>query len=179
MSARHDNEVASLISERDLMDMLNVAGQTPYGAFLEIGVYQGGSAYALSQIAQYQGRQLHLFDTFSGMPEKSEIDQHQIGDFADTSLEQVQRIIPQAFFHVGVFPDTLPINLGRIAFAHVDCDQYESIKAACILLPSRMVTGGVIYFDDYGCLEGASQAVDEFMPHRIVLKNGKAMVIVA
>jgi len=172
------DEVKSLIAEQNLRDMLNVAGQTPAGAFIEVGVYQGGSAYLLSLVAQDQRRQLHLFDTFEGMPESSEVDKHQVGDFSDTSLEQVKAIIPDAFFHVGMFPYTLPVNLGRIAFAHIDCDQYESIRAACLLLPSRMVTGGVMYFDDYGCLEGATKAVDEFMPQRIVLQNGKAMVII-
>ena len=173
-----DDVVCSLISEQNILEMVNVAQQTPSGAIVEIGVYQGGSAYVLSLLAEQQGRALHLFDTFNGMPESSEVDKHQLGDFSDTSLEEVQRKVPRAYYHVGMFPHTLPPNLGQIAFAHIDCDQYESIKAVCLLLPSRMVTGGVLYFDDYGCLEGATKAVDEFMPQRIILNNGKAMVIV-
>jgi O-methyltransferase len=158
--------------------MLNVASVTPPGKFVEIGVYQGGSAYVLDYLAKVDSRELHLFDTFCGMPVKSDVDRHEIGDFADTNAERVKQIIPDAFFHIGMFPDTLPHDLRGIAFAHVDCDQYESVKAACMHLPRRMVRGGIIYFDDYGCLAGATQAVDEVLPKRIVLQNGKAMYVV-
>jgi hypothetical protein len=173
-----DFTIVSHISESNLTVLASIAAQTPFGCFIEIGVYKGGSAFVLSEIAKMQGRQLHLFDTFCGIPEKSDIDTHNVGDFSDTTLEEVREKVPEAFYHVGIFPGTLPVNLGRIAFAHVDCDNYESVRAACLLLPSRMVTGGVIYFDDYGRLEGATAAVNECFPYRIELANGKAMVIV-
>lgn len=173
-----DHNIVSLISMDNIQVMMNVASVTPPGPFIEIGVYRGGSAYCLSQLATSQFRKLHLFDTFSGMPEKSEIDTHEIGDFADTDVERIKEFIPDATFHVGMFPGTMPDGLTGIAFAHVDCDQYESVKAACMILPRRMMRGGIIYFDDYGCLAGATAAVDEVLPKRIILQNGKAMYVV-
>lgn len=173
-----DGTVISLISMDNISILMNVASVTPKGCFVEIGVYPGGSAFALNMLAEAQQRDLHLFDTFEGMPEKSAIDTHEVGDFADTSLELVRRAVPDAIYHVGMFPETMPDWLNGIAFAHVDCDQCESVKAACLVLPKRMVAGGIIYFDDYGCLEGATVAVDEMLPKRIVLQNGKAMYVV-
>lgn len=175
-SAQSDT-INSLISMPDINIMANIASVSPPGSFIEIGVYQGGSAFVLDYLAQSQNRALHLFDTFSGMPEKSGIDMHELGDFSDTSLDLVKKHIPEAIYHVGIFPDTLPTWLQGIAFAHIDCDQYESVKAACLLLPRRMVRSGIMYFDDYGCLAGATQAVDEVLPSRIILQNGKAIYV--
>src|SRR5262245_328780 len=105
------------------------AGVTPLCRFVEVGVYKGGSAWHLAKIAREQGRELHLFDTFSGIPYKDEIDSLDIGRFADTSLEAVRKAIPDAHFYAGVFPDTMPAELTGIAFAHIDCDQYHSVQS--------------------------------------------------
>lgn len=54
------------------------------GNVAEAGVYKGGSAYLLKSIIQKQApnKVLHLFDTFSGMPEPySQIDPHKKGGF--------------------------------------------------------------------------------------------------
>jgi hypothetical protein len=34
-----------------------------------------------------------------------------------------------------------------------------------------------MYFDDYGCLEGATKAIDKFCPERKILDNNKAMYV--
>jgi len=145
----------------DLLDeLIREAEGAPPGDFVEVGVYRGGSAKRLAEVARRTGRRLFLFDTFTGIPMQREgVDHHKIGDFGDTSLAEVQREIPDAIFKVGLFPVTLDDDVGPIAFAHVDCDQYDSVFACCVELAPRMVSGGVIVFDDPGCLEGASQAV--------------------
>lgn len=168
----------SLVAASNILVLMDIAKNTPPGYFMELGVYQGGTASALDMIAKLQGRCLHLFDTFTGIPEASQWDHHKIGDFNDTRLEDVQKALPDAIYHVGFFPDTLPEDLNDIAFAHIDCDQYESVKAACQLLPQRMVKSGVMYFDDYNALPGATKAVDEILPDRVVLDNGKAIYVV-
>src|SRR5262245_59284952 len=138
-----------------------LARVTPPGRFVEIGVYKGGSAWHLAKIAREQGRELHLFDTFSGIPYKDEIDILEVGRFADTSLEAVRKAIPDAHFYAGVFPHTMPAELTGIAFAHIDCDQYRSVKSCIDTIWPRMVSGGIMYFDDYHWLDGATQAVNE------------------
>jgi O-methyltransferase len=152
----------SLLASETIAALLTLAETTPPGAFVELGVYRGGSAWHLAQLARWQGRALHLFDTFSGIPEAGPFDrEHSIGDFADTSLDAVRRAVPDAVFHVGVFPNTMPGDLKEIAFVHVDCDQYTACVAAIKIFMPLLVSKGIILFDDYGCTSGVTRAVEE------------------
>lgn len=151
----------SVVLPHRLAAMSAIAAVTPPGSFAEIGVFRGGSAFVLWQIAEHQGRELHLFDTFTGIPVACKIDGHRIGDFADTCLDKVRSAIPLAHFHVGKFPLTLPDDLKDIAFVHVDCDQYETYCACIDLLWPRMVPDAAMVFDDYPFLESACKAIGE------------------
>jgi O-methyltransferase len=168
----------SLIGERDLADMIAMAAGTPGGCFVEVGVYRGGSAWRLMQIAKVQARELYLYDTFTGIPHKDSIDAHNIGDFADTTLEHVQALIPEAHTVAGLFPGSA-IAMPPIAFAHLDCDQYQSVRESAEFLAPRMVPGGVIWFDDSPCLTGARIAVTELFAERVQISHdfGKHYVI--
>jgi predicted O-methyltransferase YrrM len=142
----------------------------PPGDFVEVGVYKGGSAAELAKVAKEQGRVLWLFDTFTGTPCEHALDSHhKIGDFSDTSVEAVRQLIPGAKFVVGDCRETLKGKSARakIAFAHIDCDQYESVRACIRELGPRMAPGGVMWFDDYRCTNGATYAVDELLGGRI------------
>ena len=168
----------SLIHPKVLHELCQIAEMAPPGPFVEVGVYKGGSAILLAAIAQAQGRPIYLYDTFTGMPEATAgVDYHPVGKFADTSAEAVQAAIPYATFCIGTFPETLGEEPARIAFAHVDCDQYATTKAVCALLSPRMVPGGCMVFDDYPCLDGARRAVDEAFGDRVThTATGKAAV---
>jgi hypothetical protein len=160
----------SLISAGTLLDLAAVAGSTPSGCFVEVGVYRGGSAAFLYQVAEAQGRTLHLFDTFAGHtvidPAHDNVACHYMGRFAENadSLADLRRAMPHAVFHVGTFPDTLgedpPTPTQGIAFVHADVDVYWPTRAICEILPARMVPGGVIWFDDYPYLEGCPGVVE-------------------
>lgn len=174
-----EDVICGLVSTEDTEIMLGVAVSAPPGIFLEVGVYQGGTALYLAELARRQRRQLYLYDTFAGMPESTDgVDKHPVGDFADCSYETIRRLIPEAFIFKGMFPATLMPLMPPIGFAHIDCDQYESIKNCITYLLPFMAPQGIFYFDDYGCLAGAVQAVDELLPNRIILANGKAIAIV-
>lgn len=139
------------------------------GELAELGVYRGGSA---KLIASLKGdKPLHLFDTFTGLPEvRADVDVHKASDFDDTSLEAVKRYLggfPGVFFHPGFFPDSareLASTPIRFAFVHLDVDIYESTKAGLEFFYPRMVAGGMILSHDYrnvGC-PGVKRAYDEF-----------------
>jgi O-methyltransferase len=147
--------------------MCELAARTPAGAFVEIGVYKGGSARLLADVAEQQGRELHLFDTFTGMPIAGPEDSHQVGDFADTSEAAVRALIPSAHFHVGIFPATAPVAMPPIAFVHLDVDQYQSYRDAIAWAAPLMVPGGVIWFDDCGILPSADRAALEAFGERV------------
>ncbi|MDA8253738.1 MAG: class I SAM-dependent methyltransferase [Rhodospirillales bacterium] len=157
----------SIVPAEVIEALVACAETAPPGAFAEVGVYQGGTAWRLMQICHRQGRALHLFDTFAGLPVADPIDPHGVGAFAAPETA-VRAALPDAVFRVGVFPDTLPPDLGPLAFVHVDCDQYRSVRACVEHLWPLLVPGGVMWFDDYGELPGAKAAVDEvFAPGQI------------
>jgi hypothetical protein len=57
----------------------------------------------------------------------------------------------------------------RIALLHLDVDVYEPTRAALEELYELVVPGGLVVFDDYGTVAGASRAVDEFIAGRKLL----------
>jgi O-methyltransferase len=157
------------------------------GDFAEVGVYRGGTAQILAHHAQHLKKELHLFDTFTGMPDTDpQKDWHKKGDFSDTSLEAVRARIP-AFdglhFHQGFFPATAsPIADKQFSVVHIDVDIYNSVKDCCEFFYPRIVQGGILLFDDYGrpTCPGAKLAVDEFFAdkpeYRFYLHTGQCFV---
>lgn len=164
----------SLVTPGNIQILQDYAHLSPRGAMVEIGVYQGGTAVMLAEIARDRGVPLYLYDTFEGLPYQGPHDSMPAGEFSDTSPETVQALIPDAYIVQGVFPDSL-VSMPPISFVHADCDQYDSVKAVIETLPPLMVENGVIYFDDYGSLEGATKAVKE-AGNYIELPNGKAIM---
>lgn len=158
------------------------------GDYCEFGVYKGGSAYLLLELirAEKKNRPLHLFDTFSEMPESTQHDYHQKGDFSDTSLANVQKFLnhaPECQYYPGLIPDTFSgASIEKIAFAHIDLDLYQSVWDAILFVMPRLVRGGFVIFDDYGyatCV-GARKAINEYYASTncvpLVLPTGQAIV---
>jgi O-methyltransferase len=159
------------------------------GEMAEVGVYRGGTALLLAELAGPAGKQLHLFDTFSGLPPGDPaIDLHQPGDFADTGIDQVQQLLqPYAriHLHAGLFPASVPATLeaATFCFVHVDVDIHRSALDCCEFFHPRLTPGGIMVFDDYGfsSCPGIRKAVDAFCHERgqapIYLPTGQALYI--
>ncbi|HTX99639.1 MAG TPA: methyltransferase domain-containing protein [Bacteroidota bacterium] len=158
------------------------------GHVAEVGVYKGGTAKLIASLLHGSQKMLHLFDTFDGMPETDpDRDLHHKGDFADTSLEGVQRVVGTGEgvrYYPGFFPGTAgPIEPYRFCFVHIDVDIYRSVLDSCDFFYPRMVKGGVMVFDDYGfeSCPGAKQAVDQFFSDKDerpwYLPTGQCVVI--
>jgi hypothetical protein len=172
----HTHPPHSLVSPEAIKSMLYYAMRAPAGAIVEIGVYRGGTAWYLSQL----GMPLYLYDTFDGMPVSSGNDTHQVGVFADCSMEAVQAAIPSATLVKGRFPDSL-IEMPPVGFVHADADQYESTKAILEYMPQLMLPGGFILFDDYlvpDC-QGCTDALHESgFPILLIKETLKGLIIV-
>ena len=171
--------IPSLVGAHVIECLIDTASKTSPGCFVEVGVYKGGTAWHLAKLAEQQGREIFLFDTFTGIPYKGEFDPVTVGTFNETSFEEVKNAIPYAKVVQGIFPQSAKdMQLPKVAFAHLDCDQYQSIKEAVQFLKPLMVPGGVMWFDDYECgLEGANKAVNESFPLQLKLSNvGKYFV---
>ncbi|HEV3339393.1 MAG TPA: TylF/MycF/NovP-related O-methyltransferase, partial [Pirellulales bacterium] len=136
------------------------------GKFAEVGVYQGVTA---KLIASVKGdRELHLFDTFEGLPPMSDKDAgvHRVAQYA-CSLESVQEYLrgqDGVYFHKGLFPDSArDVEESQYAFVHFDVDLYAGTLACLEYFYPRMVPGGVMISHDYGMLAGVQRALQEFM----------------
>lgn len=166
------NYPPSLVGEQHLAEMILAAADTPQGGcFVEVGVFRGGSAWRLSGLAKQQGRgPCYLYDTFEGIPYKDLIDSHSVGDFSDTNYEHMVALFAADHVVKGIFPDSA-IPMPPIAFAHLDCDQYRSVREASEYLIPRMMEGGVIWFDDTVCLAGAHLAAREIFADRLRLSS--------
>lgn len=137
------------------------------GSIMQLGVYKGGSAVLLCEA--FPNRTVHLFDTFTGMPAiQQDIDDNQPGVFGDTSLEEVQERLkeyPNAVLHPGLFSETcFVLDDAGLSFVHLDCDLYLSTKQGLECCWPKLLPGGVIVCDDYGCpsCRGATLAWDQF-----------------
>jgi hypothetical protein len=144
--------------------MIEEAKQAPTeGCFVEIGVWQGGTASYLTELAEQRNQPIYLYDTFTGLPYSNveHGDRHQIGEFNNGDYEGIKNALPYANVIRGIFPESA-IEMSQIAFAHIDVDQYKSYIDCINYLKPKMMEGGIMWFDDYE-LDGAKKAVDELI----------------
>ena len=199
----HDIHRLSLVSDdriwvlRSLLQQaLALSSQSESLDCFELGVFRGGTAKMFARMILEHNAlldvefpvTLRLFDTFDGMPETdSSRDYHNAGDFQNTNLDLVKKNVGEGDFiryYPGFIPDTFTGLEGRnICFAHIDVDIYCSVLDSCHFVYDRLVSGGVIVFDDYGfpSCPGARMAVDEFFANKpevpLVLQTGQAVMM--
>jgi O-methyltransferase len=163
-------------------------GRVP-GALVECGVWRGGSVLAAALTLRSVGvadRDIHLFDTFTGMPPPSDVDRYVTGGsardhldatgqgsdtWAKASLEEVETNLSASgyprdrlHFIAGPVEETLADHApDEIALLRLDTDWYQSTRHELHHLYPRLVRGGVLIVDDYGEWEGARLATDEFL----------------
>lgn len=134
------------------------------GIGVEVGVYKGGTAHLICHA--FHDKLVELYDTFEGLPDTGVIDLHRKGDFNDTSIEHVNKVLKDFNNYSlikGVFPESAN-NQWLIAFAHIDVDLYQSMLNCLENIYKRTIPGGIIVMDDYlapSC-PGATKAIEEF-----------------
>ena len=156
------------------------------GAFVECGVWKGGSVMAMVLTLKEMGeiRELYLYDTFSGMSAPSDVDGDEaLKIFSEnrtsensskllfSPVEEVEKNIfdtgypkEKCHFIKGKVEDTIPKTIPqKIALLRLDTDFYESTKHELVHLFPRLTPRGVIILDDYGRWQGAKKAVDEYI----------------
>ena len=111
-----------------------------------------------------QGRRVHAFDSFEGIPVSAS--QNTTADSVDQfrnryscSLEDTRRIIQRyglldsrLVFHKGFFNETLVTaanSLGDLALLHLDADSYQSTTEALTALYPRLSPGGWVIVEDW------------------------------
>lgn len=163
------------------------------GALVECGVWKGGCAglMALAHLHSHATpfREIHLFDSFQGLPRPDNaVDGEEAIAMAEgnadgacipidcctAEMEDSRRLLIDTIgypaelvkFHVGWFQQTLPElspSMEAIALLRLDGDWYHSTMLCLQYLYPRVAQYGVVVTDDYGHFEGCRKAVDEFV----------------
>ncbi|QYE99502.1 TylF/MycF/NovP-related O-methyltransferase [Paraclostridium sordellii] len=156
------------------------------GEILEFGVYKGAS---IIRFATYRellentySRKIIGFDIFGEFPKTDNDDDNKfiqrfeeqggngiskeaLEDFIkNKNIDNIELIKGNVF-------DTLDEFLEKnkqikISLLHLDLDVYKPTKFILEKLYERMVPGGIIVFDDYGTVKGATDAIDEFLKEK-------------
>lgn len=126
------------------------------------------------------------------MPETSGNDArvHSRGDFGDTSIDSVSKVMSPfsfSFLRAGLIPSTfVGLEQHKFSFVHIDVDLYRTTLDCLEFFYPRLVSGGVMLFDDYGIRiyeQAEKKAVDEFFSSRpekpISLSNGQTLIFKA
>jgi O-methyltransferase len=161
------------------------------GDFAECGVWKGGTALLLARVLKDQNdKKLYLFDSFEGLPEvdREKDSWFQKGQYSAGSVTAVEDLLRDFQRIVNIRPGWIPetfkgLENRRYAFVHIDVDIYQSNLDCCKYFYPRMISGGMMFFDEYAfaAAAGEKQAVDEFFANKpeipIVLVTGQALVL--
>ena len=159
----------SSLDEIGLLDLYELADRVaslpPLSVIIECGSYRLGSAILLARHLERQGRIRPIFalDSFAGFC-RDQLDREQalglteVSDetFTLTSFEYVVaklrklKLADTIFPVEGFFEDTLPAVADReVALAFIDCDLGDSMRFCAETIWPRLVSGGIMVFDDY------------------------------
>ncbi|MFR3567592.1 MAG: TylF/MycF/NovP-related O-methyltransferase [Paraclostridium sordellii] len=156
------------------------------GEVLEFGVYKGAS---IIRFATYRellentySRKIIGFDIFGEFPKTDNDDDNKfIQRFEEQGGNGISKEALEDFIKhkninnieliKGNIFDTLDEFLEKnkqikISLLHLDLDVYKPTKFILEKLYERMVPGGIIVFDDYGTVKGATDAIDEFLKEK-------------
>jgi hypothetical protein len=159
------------------------------GDILEFGVYKGTSLVRLMAfrdlLESTHSRKVVGFDAFGKFPDDLALDSDQefVNNFEGAggygvSKEHLDELLKNKNAEnyelvegdiLKTIPEFLKSNTSlKIALLHIDVDVYEPTKAILEALWDKVVPGGILMLDDYGTVEGETQAVDEFFVEKRV-----------
>jgi O-methyltransferase len=148
------------------------------GCVVECGCYKGGSTVNLSLASALTGRELHVFDSFQGLPTPLNGDHQNVlhhdrtmntyesGMYAG-SLEEVKENVRRygdlsaCRFHEGWFEDTLADFHTPCVTAFVDVDLRASLETCVRGIWPMLVDGGALYVHEARHHEIASLFFDD------------------
>lgn len=164
------------------------------GDIVEFGCYTGTTSLFIARLIKALGeqRKFHVYDSFDGLPLKTEPDISVAGDqfvMGELKAPKTQFIknfrqagLALPIIHKGWFSDLNEQDIPhQIAFAYLDGDFYESIRDSLKLIESKLAPGAIIIVDDYQseALPGAAKAVDSWLRNkRYQLQPIKSLAII-
>lgn len=159
------------------------------GHIVECGVYKGASIVRFATFREIlespYSRKIVGFDAFGEFPKQDKkVDAEFIKEFEEEgghgiSISELKRVFSRKSlnnyeFIKGDIIETVPSYAikhpeFKISFLHIDVDVYEPTKVILEEFYDKVVSGGVIVFDDYGTVAGETQAVDEYFQSKDVV----------
>ncbi len=147
------------------------------GCVVECGCYKGGSTVNLSLASALAGRELHVFDSFEGLPapapdarnvlhDDREIHRYECGMYSGSELEVRENVrrhgsLKSCTFHKGWFEDTLRDFRTPCVAAFVDVDLRASLETCVLAIWPQLVDGGALFVHEARHHEMASLFFDE------------------
>lgn len=164
------------------------------GIFIETGCALGGSALVITMNKKTK-RPFFVYDVFSMIPAPSDMDGKDVLERYETIKsgkakgindkkyygyeENLKNQVKSTFDHYGVnvntntvtlveglYEDTLKVS-EKIAFAHIDCDWYESVMTCLSQIAPNLSKEGIIIIDDYYSWSGCKKATDEYFAPKL------------
>lgn len=159
------------------------------GHIVECGVFKGASFIRFCTYREIlespYSRKIIGFDAFGKFPEQNnDNDQAFVERFEGLagdgiSVDELKAVFSHKGFNnyeliQGDITDTIPDYASnhpelKIALLHIDVDVYKPSVNILHQLFDRVVSGGLIAFDDFGMVDGETRAIDEFFSERDVI----------
>lgn len=163
-------ELTAVIRECQRVLSLGIAGDV-----VEFGCYVGTTSVYLAKLLQ-PPRELYLYDSFDGLPDKTSLDESPAGlQFKTGELKASRKALIYNLKRANVtmphikkawFSELTQKDVPQtIAFAFLDGDYYESVLTPLKLIENNISPGATIVVDDYAneALPGAAKAVNEWV----------------
>lgn len=181
-----EKEIAVILRELEKVRAIS-------GDVVEFGCFIGTtSVFLAKKLEEWGDRQLWLYDSFEGLPEKTTEDRNSLGEsFKKGELLATKKqlisnlkkanLVKMPKITKGWFSDLSTSQIpDKISFAFLDGDFYRSIIDPLELIWSKLQPGAIVVVDDYGnqALPGAQKAVDEWCDkHKINFRVEASLAI--
>lgn len=166
------------------------------GNIVEFGCYVGTTSLFIRRLLDVYRvvGEFHAYDSFSGLPEKTQADKSAAGEqFKAGELLAPRKTFIQNFkkaglkppiIHKGWFADVAPDDVPEsIIFVFFDGDFYEAIADSFRVCAGKFHEKVTIIVDDYAneALPGAARAVDEWLRRnqQFVLRTEASLAIIS
>lgn len=185
------------VSEREvqiiLRELRRVLAGKINGDVVEFGCYVGTTSVFLQQELKSSAKQLYVYDSFEGLPEKVDQDLSPAGEqfkkgelFASKNqliknFKQLNLELPK--IHKGWFSDLSLSDIPKeICFAYLDGDYYHSILDPLKIIWKNLTPGALIVIDDYQNeqLPGVKKALDVWQQaHDFTLRTEASLALLS
>ncbi len=164
------------------------------GDVVEFGCYNGTTSLFIQRVLQAEDprRTYHVYDSFTGLPDKSPEDtspageQFVKGELTATKTQFIRNFkqagLPLPTIHKGWFNELSAADIPQdIAFAFLDGDFFQSITASLRHITPHLSPGARVLVDDYQseALPGARKAVDAWAhAHGLTVRAEQSLALI-